>query len=160
MTYRKTSKIEALQQGHCSDGERIAAHNAKERIQHRLRQSRETEFSEEDASDFVEEMIFRTEMHPTRLEVIAKLKRWQNGEWSQKDLVRWARSVVDKVFFDEISPEHPDSIPVELIMICSAMDKRVWCQADIAALMDFAQSSPEEPLKAWKQWFAHVDAHF
>ena len=59
MTYRKLirklSKIEALEEGSGSDGERIAARNAKERIQRRLRQSHETEFPEEDASDFVEE---------------------------------------------------------------------------------------------------------
>ena len=160
LSRRKPFKIQALEERSGSNEQRVSAGNAKERSQHRLWLSHEAEFSEEGASDLVEEMIFRSEKAPTRPEVIAKLKHWQNGEWSQKDLVRWARSVVDKVFFDEISPDHPDSIPIEIIMICSAMDRRVWCQADIAALMDFAQSPPEEAPTAWQRWFAHVNTHF
>ena len=152
MAYRKPlwkpSKIEALEEHSGADGERIATQNVKETTQHRLRQGRETEFPEEATSNSVEDAIFQSEMAPTRLEIIAKLNSWQNSEWSQNDLVRWARSMVDKVFFDELSPEHPDLIPVELTMICSAMDRRAWRQADIGALMNFAQSSPEEPLNA------------
>ena len=160
MTDRKLFKLEALQERINSDNARFSGRSAKNNIQRRFRQSRENDLLDEDVPDSVGDVIFQAERAPSRQDVIAKIKCWQNGEWRQKDMLRWARSVVDKVFFGEISPDHPNAITAELIMICSAMDKRVWCQADIAALLDFAQSSPEEPLKAWNQWFAYVNAHF
>ena len=164
MTYqklkRKLSRIKALEMRSSSYGERIAAKNAKERIQRRLRQNYDIEFPEQDPPQFVEDVIFRSQEAPTRMEIIAKLKSWQDGTMSPKDLVLWARNVVDKVTFNDISADHPDSIPIELILICSAMDRRVWSQADIAALMEFALSPPEEALEAWRRWFAHVDVHF
>lgn len=156
---RRLSRIKALEEGSSSYGERIAAKNAKERIQRRLGQSFDTDVPENDPPKFVEDEIFRSQIAPTRTEIIAKLQAWQDGTLCQKELVRWSRNVVDKVTFDVISPEHPDSIPIELIMICSAMDRRIWSKADIAALMEFALS-PNEPLEAWKRWFAHVGHHF
>ncbi len=164
MTYqklqRKLSRIKALEERSSSYGERIAAKNAKERIQRKISQQYKAEPPEKDEKKFVEDMIFRSQKAPSRMEIITKLKSWQNGTLRQKDLVIWARNVVDKVTFEELPPEHPDSIPIELIMICSAMDRRVWCQADIASLMEFALSSPEEPREAWRRWFAHVEVHF
>ena len=164
MTYqklqRKLSRIKALEERSSSYGERIAAKNAKERIQRRLGQNYDSELPQKDTTNFAEDMIFRSQTPPTRMEIITKLKSWKNGTLRQKDLVLWARNVVDKVTFDDISPENPDSIPIELIMICSAMDRRIWSQADIAALMEFALSPPDESLEAWKRWFAHVNEHF
>ena len=157
---RKLSRIKALEERSSSYGERIAAKNAKERIQRRLSQKYDSELPEEDTTNFVEDMIFRSQTAPTRMEIITKLKSWQNGTLSQKDLMLWARNIVDKVTFDDISPEHPDSIPIEIIMICSAMERRIWSQADIAALMEFALSPPDESLESWKRWFAHVGEHF
>ena len=164
MTYQKLqqklSRIKALEKRSSSYGERIAAKNAKERIQRKIDQNYESEFSEQESSGFVDDVIFRAQTAPTRMEIITKLKAWQNGKIDQQDLIVWARSVVDKITFNDFPPDHPDSIPIELIMICSAMDRRVWSQADIASLMDFALSPPEESLAAWKRWFAHVRLHF
>lgn len=156
---RKLSRIEALEKGASTDGERIAAQKAKQRIQLRLRQSRE-DISLVDDKPFVEDLIFSSEMTPTRFDVIGKLKSWQNGDITQKDVISWARNVVDKVLFDEVPPEHPDSIPIEAIMICSAMDRRTWSEYDISALLEFVTSSPEDVSQAWKQWFAYVTVNF
>ena len=157
---QKLARLEALEEGASTAGERIAAQHAKKRIQQRLLQSSETEFWKEDNTSSVEDVLFNSETPPTRLEVIEKLKHWQNDNMTQKDVMSWARNLVDKVFFDEIPPEHPDSIPIEIIMVCSAMDRRRWSKHDIVALMEFATSAPEDPLHAWKQWFAHVEVHF
>lgn len=164
MTYqklqRKLSRIKALEERSSSYGERVAAKHAKERIQRRINQRTDAEFLKNESTQSFDDIIFQTQTAPTRMEIITKLKSWQDATLSQKDLVVWARDIVDKITFDDLSPEDPDSIPIELIMICSAMDRRIWSQTDIAALMEFAQSPPEESSESWRRWFAHVHAHF
>jgi len=152
----RLARIEALERGATTPGERSAAHAARHRIVARIAKVR----SQDPVVQFVNAHLHSLGVQegqrpppppslPSAEEIRLVLRRWSEDEWLRSDVMAWAEDIVDRVVLPT-DPEHPDAAVGEVLMQL-AMQHRVPLEpSDVQHVVDFLSTQD------WHAWFAFV----
>ncbi|MED5374349.1 MAG: hypothetical protein VX899_25245 [Myxococcota bacterium] len=143
--HRKLQRARRLLAGASTPGERRAARAAVDRLSRRL--------AREQASPPLD-WLQTDRPTPDAPQLHRKLDAWERGEICARRLQAWARKVVDQQLMPDHPPEHPESIPVELVMVLSALEAHGLDCCHIPQLRAFLDA--RDPLDAWRRWFTFL----
>ena len=160
--YRKLQRIQALESGATSIGERKAAEKAKKRLLLKLESGGilldTSHLFECPPPSYVADPILSDMPLPTREELMNKIQSWRSGNTSPVELQLWASEIIDKMVLPNPPPDDPESIQVEVIFELSSIDQRTWEPCDIDELHRFLSTAAQDARAAWRRWFSHIEA--
>ncbi len=152
----RLARVEALERGATTPGERSAASAARQRLVARIARVR----SQDPVVQFVNAHIDSLGVHeggrpppppelPSTDDIRLVLQRWAEDDWHRRDVQAWAEDIVDRVVLPT-DAAHPDA-PVGEVLMQLAMLHRVPMQpADADAIVEFLETHD------WQGWFAFV----
>jgi len=152
----RLARVEALERGATTPGERTAASAARRRLVARIARVR----SQDPVVQFVNAHIDSLGIReggrpppppslPSVDEVRRVLREWASDEWHRHDVQAWAEAIVDRVVLPT-DPAHPDA-PVGEVLMQLAMLHRVRLQPhEMEPVHDFLRNGD------WQAWFAFV----
>ena len=156
--YRRLRRVEALATRGATEGEQAAARRAAARIRIRIRASASKTTSTPRASarpDPIE--IGRPELHlPSRSGIVSVLRAWQLGELEDMEVGEWARTFIDGLLLPDLPADHPDSIPIEVLLQLSTLPNSPVGHSHIDHLLDFLDTPHDATRSGWSRWFARV----
>lgn len=164
--HRKLARIEALRAGATTEGERLAAEQARDRVLDRL------DAEGHDSEGWAEQVLDGWRMAgpspgasldngaeaPSLTEVRRRLEQWRTDQWSRERLQAWAAKVVDRVFLPDLPPDDPQGIAVEVVMQLSTLTQQPLYKKDLPALIAFVDAAETDPRAAWLGWFTYVES--
>jgi len=151
-------RVEALERGATTPGEREAASRARERLTARLIQVRERDPVARFVADHVAALGVAPQRRPAPRErlptpaaLAAALARWRAGEWSRLDIHVWAEHIVDRVVLPT-DPRAEGACISEVLLQLSMMHRVALTPADIPEILSFVRGED------WSAWFALIAA--
>ncbi|MEN0062529.1 MAG: hypothetical protein AAGA48_10300 [Myxococcota bacterium] len=154
----RLARVEALERGATTPGERSAASAARARLVARIARVR----SQDPVVQFVNAHLDSLGIReggrpppppdlPSPMEIRIVLQRWADDEWHRQDVQAWAEDIVDRVVLPT-DADHPDAAVGEVLMQL-AMLHRVRLQPhDVEPLVDFMTTHD------WHAWFEFIAA--
>lgn len=152
----RLARVEALERGATTPGERSAANAARRRLVERILRVR----SQDPVVQFVTAHLDSLGVReggrpppppslPSVEEIQLVLRRWADDEWHRRDVQAWAEDIVDRVVLPT-DPDHPDAVVGE-VLLQLAMLHRVRLQPhEMQPACDFLRT------RDWQAWFAFV----
>lgn len=152
----RLARVEALERGATTEGERTAASAARRRLVARIAKLR----GQDPVVQFVNAHLGSLgipHVHrpppppslPSADEIRLVLRRWADDEWHHRDVQAWAEDIVDRVVLPT-DANHPDAVVGE-VMLQLAMLHRVRLQPhNLEPLHEFLATGD------WQAWFAFV----
>jgi hypothetical protein len=162
---RRIRRVEALEAGATTEGERTAAARARARLVERLGgdvPSGRLEPAEEIRFDPLApppgaHLDTRLQM-PTHRTLIAKVEAWAKGELAGSELQAWAWRFVDGMLLPDLPASDVDAIRVEVILQLSSLeDQPLWID-DAPALTAFLRTPARSVDEGWAEWFRYVES--
>lgn len=164
--HRKLLAIEALHDGATTEGERLAAAQARERVLCRLvklglvrRAGVHAAFRHAAALGPEEVLVEAAEAElPTTEDLLAVLAGWRLGLRSRREVGRWAAALCDRLLLPCVEVHDPRAARVEVLLQLAAMRRQPLLPADIPAIEAFLCAEPGQAAwTAWFQWLAGID---
>lgn len=152
---QRLARVEALERGATTPGEREAAARARERLLARIARVR----MDDPVARFVAAHIAAMGVRPakppppvqlpTDRELLRVLVRWEQGEWSRRKVRAWAERIVDRVVLPT-DPDHEGAAVSEVLLQLAMMHRVALSPADVPRIRRFLRD------RDWSAWFALV----
>lgn len=159
--HRKLLAVEALHDGATTEGERLAAAQARERLLQRLAArgllrragvhhafEQAARLAPEDAEVLVE--ASEAEL-PSTEDLLLVLAAWRLGLRSRREVCAWASGLCDRLLLPVVPVDDPRAARVEVLLQLAAMRRLPLRAAHIPAIEAFLQAEPGPA--AWQAWF-------
>jgi hypothetical protein len=164
---RRLRSTEMMVRGATTEGERVAAERARDRLVKRLIALRAAdpvvlgvaaEFAAHRAraSAQVDPIFVSMAEIPSVEEIFLVLRRWERGEHQALWVQDWAGRVVDKVLLPVFEPDDVRSIHIEVLLQLSSIRGQRLLAEDVPALAAFLQAPVDGARAAWDAWFSYV----
>ncbi len=153
----KLAAVEALEGDGSTDGERVAAARARERLEARLAADPPVPraFAEElEAGHHLRAMESRVRDHaapepPDRDELRLRIAACRDGRLNPVELSRWAARWVDAAVLPDVPHDDPASVaPEVLLVLASAPPTEAVCRAMLA----FLDTDATGTVSGWRGW--------
>lgn len=152
----RLARVEALERGATTPGERSAASAARRRLVARIAKVR----SQDPVVQFVTAHLDSLGVReggrpppppdlPSVGEIRLVLQRWAEDDWHRRDVQAWAEDIVDRTVLPT-DPSHPDATVGEVLMQLAMLHRVALQPADIASINHFLETGD------WQAWFAFV----
>lgn len=160
---RKLAAIEALHAGATTEGERLAAAEARHRVARRLlavggARRLHVHAAFRHAADLAptepDPLVEPPPELPSTEELRALLLGWRMGQRSARELGEWAARLCDQQLLPTVDVHDPRAARVEILLQLAAMRRQPLCRADVPAIEAFLLAEPGEA--AWRDWFAFL----
>lgn len=152
---QRLARVEALERGATTPGEREAAARARERLVARIVQIRANDPVARFVAAHVASLGVRPARPeppaqlPTEVQLIAALRRWHAGDWGRRELRAWAERIVDRVVLPT-DPEDEGAAVAEVLLQLAMLHRVALQPRDIGAIQAFLED------RDWRAWFALV----
>ncbi len=165
---RKLRAIEALHDGATTEGERLAAAEARDRVARRLVQVTGVRRLHVHACFRAAAGLGADEAPvldddpgvelPTVAELLAVLAAWRMELRTAREVERWACRLCDQLLLPSVDVHDPRAARVEVLLQLAAMKRQPLGRADIDAIEAFLLAEPGEAAwQAWFSWLAGID---
>ncbi|HHO53540.1 MAG TPA: hypothetical protein ENK18_22385 [Deltaproteobacteria bacterium] len=154
---QRLARVEALERGATTPGERAAAARARERLMARIVQLR----ASDPVARFVAAHVASLGVSPARPapparlptegQLVAALLRWRAGDWGRDELQLWAERIVDRVVLPT-DPEAEGAAVAEVLLQLAMLHRVALQPRDVGAICAFLGD------RDWRAWFALVAA--
>ncbi|MCK6505849.1 hypothetical protein L6R53_21090 [Myxococcota bacterium] len=159
--HRKLLAVEALHDGATTEGERLAAEQARERLLQRLSSrgllrragvhhafEQAAQLGAPDAEVLVE--ASEAEL-PTTEDLLLVLAAWRLGLRRRREVCAWASELCDRLLLPVVPVDDPRAARVEVLLQLAALRQQPLSTGDVPAIEAFLQA-PAGPA-AWAAWF-------
>ena len=155
---RKLRAVEALHQGAQTEGERLAAAKAGQRLVRRLEETRKARvqataalFEQDDEPLEPDPLTEETAELPPTEDLLAALAGWRMGLRTAGEVGAWAARLCDQLLLPSVEVGDPRAARVEVLLQLAAMRRQPLLPQDIPAIEAFLQAPPGPA--AWAAWF-------
>lgn len=161
---RKLLAIEALHEGATTEGERVAAAQARERVVARLlrlglvrRASVHAVFRHAaglgDLDDSPDPLVEEAQAElPTSEDLLMVLAAWRMELRTRHEVGEWAAHLCDRLLLPSVDVHDPRAARVEVLLQLAAMVRQPLVTDDIPVIEAFLRAEPGQ--QAWADWFA------
>ena len=157
---RRLERAEALRDRATTEGERLAAEAACERLQKRLVHQLERDpvrrhvLAEFDALIEDDAPVRTNTMRPWRDQLLKQLARWEDGSLGDLGLRRWAQEVVDRNVLPS-DPNDTQSFWADVVLQLASDRRGVVRAQHVPKLRRLLRQKGPPP---WEDWFGWLDA--
>ena len=151
----RLARVEALERGATTEGERQAAALARERLRLRIAKVR----AQDPVARFVAAHVAALGVQPPRPQpparlpsvarLLAVLGQWGDGDLARQDVQAWAETVVDRVVLPS-DPDHRDAAIAEVLLQLAMLHRVALQPGDLPRIQGFLED------RDWSAWFALV----